>query len=145
VLREGSAVTLALIASGTFFLVGLLTGVWKFRATATSEEHRAPLYVNIAHQASLLYSFAALVIARLLERSSLSSSVQLVATALPLVFFGVSIATYVSLGIKKVTRTQYARRTFVTTWGTYALIAGEVGGFVVILYGFLKSAIEVGP
>lgn len=63
-----AAIKISLIASGIFLLTGLLSGVLKYRRIMTSPRHRAPVYVDkIAHRASLLYSFAALVIARLLD------------------------------------------------------------------------------
>jgi len=48
---------LARFACGAFFLVGLVTGVWKYRGMATSAEAVAPVYVDIAHRASLMYAF----------------------------------------------------------------------------------------
>jgi hypothetical protein len=66
------AIKLSLAASGIFLLTGLLSGILKYRRIMSSAEHRAPVYVDIAHRASLLYSFASLVIARLLEYSPYS-------------------------------------------------------------------------
>ena len=60
---ENPAVALAVLAAGVFFLVGLLTGAWKYRAMMRSERAVAPTYVDVAHRASLLYSFAALLLA----------------------------------------------------------------------------------
>ena len=54
------AIKLSLAASGIFLMTGLLSGILKYRRIMTSAEHRAPVYVDIAHRASLLYSFAAL-------------------------------------------------------------------------------------
>ncbi|HEY0405685.1 MAG TPA: hypothetical protein VGC89_08145 [Pyrinomonadaceae bacterium] len=64
-----TAIKISLIASGIFLMKGLLSGILKHRRIMTSPRHRAPVYVDIAHRAALLYSFAALVIARLLEGS----------------------------------------------------------------------------
>ena len=61
------AVKIALLASGLFLLSGMVTGVWKYARTMSSPEHRAPVYVDIAHRASFFYSFASLVIAKLIE------------------------------------------------------------------------------
>ncbi len=57
------AVALAILGSGFLLLVGLFTGVWKYTAIRASEKSRAPYYVDIAHRASLMYSFSALVLA----------------------------------------------------------------------------------
>ena len=57
------AIKISLLASGLFLLMGMLTGVLKYQRIMTSPEHRAPVYVDIAHRAAFLYSFAMLVIA----------------------------------------------------------------------------------
>src|SRR5690554_1398343 len=51
-----------LLAAGIFFMNGLLTGVWKYVAMMRNEKARAPYYVDIAHRASLMYAFAAILI-----------------------------------------------------------------------------------
>jgi hypothetical protein len=52
---------LCLTAACVFFMTGLLTGIWKYAHIARSADATAPVYVDIAHRSSLLYSFAALV------------------------------------------------------------------------------------
>ena len=59
------SIKIALLASGLFLLSGMLTGVWKYAKIRNSPEHRAPVYVDIAHRASFFYSFASLVISRI--------------------------------------------------------------------------------
>ncbi len=88
------AIKISLLASGVFLLAGLLTGVVKYRKIMSSPNHRAPVYIDIAHRASLLYSFASLVMAKLLEYSPYSPGVQLVAVGFPLLFFAVTIGGY---------------------------------------------------
>jgi hypothetical protein len=135
------AIKLSLAASGVFLMTGLLSGILKYRRIMTSAKHRAPVYVDIAHRASLLYSFAALVIARLLEYNPYSVSVQFYAAAIPLAFFAVTIAGYLAHGLKDDTDNIFRERNFTTTWYMYALIVGEVGGFAVILWGFLSTQV----
>lgn len=135
------AIKLSLAASGVFLMTGLLSGILKYRRIMTSAEHRAPVYVDIAHRASLLYSFAALVIARLLEYSPYSVTVQFYAAAVPLAFFAVTIAGYLAHGLKDDTDNIFHKRNFTTTWYMYALIIGEVGGFAVILWGFFSTQV----
>ena len=48
------------LAAGLIFLLALVLGVWKYRQIMTSADHRAHPYVDIAHRAALLYSFARL-------------------------------------------------------------------------------------
>ena len=93
------AVKLTLAASGIFLFVGLIGGVLKYRGIMTSPDHRAHPYIDIAHRASLLYSFAALVMAALLNFSPYSDQVQLLITGVPLFFFAVAIAQYYRLGL----------------------------------------------
>jgi hypothetical protein len=133
------AIKLSLAASGAFLLVGMLLGVVKYRRIMSSAEHRAPVYIDIAHRAALLYSFAALVIARLLEYSPYSTRVQLVAAGAPIIFFALTITGYAAHGFRDDTENLFSERNFVTTWFMYALIAGEIGGVSVVLWGFVST------
>ena len=133
------AVKISLAASGVFLLAGMLLGVVKYRAIMRSPSRRAPVYVDIAHRAALLYSFAALVIAKLLEYSPYSGRVQLAAAGVPLVFFALTIAGYAAHGFRGDTENIFAERSFTTTWFMYALIAGEIGGTAVVLWGFVET------
>ena len=54
------AVRLALIFSGIFLWVGMLTGVWKYWQLRASTQARAHYYVVIAHRSGLLYAPASL-------------------------------------------------------------------------------------
>lgn len=135
------AIKISLLASGVFLLAGLITGVVKYRKIMSSQSHRAPVYIDIAHRAALLYSFASLVMAKLLEYSPYSPSVQLVAVTFPLFFFAVTIGGYCVFGMLNTTDNIFNRRNFITTWYMYALIVGEIGGFVVILWGFVTSQV----
>jgi hypothetical protein len=135
------AIKISLAASGLFLLTGLLSGVLKYRRIMTSPNHRAPVYVDIAHRSSLLYSFAALVIARLLEYSPLSQTLQLWAACVPLLLFALTIAGYISHGLKDDTNNIFSERNFTTTWFMYLLILGEVGGVGLIFGGFLYTQV----
>lgn len=136
-----AAIKLSLAASGIFLMTGLLTGILKYRRIMTSSEHRAPVYVDIAHRASLLYSFASLVIAKLLEYSPYKVTVQMWAAAVPIAFFAITVCGYIAHGLKDQTDNLFRERNFTTTWYMYALVVGEVGGFAIILWGFLSTQI----
>ena len=133
------AVKISLAASGIYLLAGMLTGVLKYRRIMTSAEHRAPVYVDITHRAALMYSFAALVMAELLKYSPYSERVQVGATVLVLTFFTLTISGYLAHGLRDDTENIFAERNLTTTWFMYLLIAGEVGGLSVILWGFLST------
>lgn len=131
------SVLLATTACGVFFLTALLTGVWKWRAMLAAPDHLAPHYVDTAHRAALLYSFACLVLIHFLELSPLPEAVNVAAAALPLFFFAVAIATYVQLGYRDTTDNAFERREFATTTGTGLLAAAEIAGFSVLFAGFV--------
>ncbi len=133
------SVKISLLAAGLFLLVGMLLGIVKYRRIMTSREHRAPVYIDIAHRAAFLYSFAALVIAQLLVYSPYSTAVQLAAALVPLAFFAITIMGYAAHGFKNDTDNIFAERNFTTTWYMYLLIVGEIGGMCVILWGFITT------
>jgi FtsH-binding integral membrane protein len=133
------SVATAVTGSGVFFLSGLLTGIWKWRQVLSSPEHRAHIYVDIAHRASLMYAFSALLLGVFAHLSAWSATVDLVATAVPLFYFATAIATYLWHATKRDTENQYEERNFITTWGTALLVLGEVGGFLVLFVGTLKT------
>ena len=133
------AIKISLLASGLFLLSGMLIGILKYRRIITSVEHRAPVYVDIAHRAAFLYSFAMLVIAKLLEYNPYSTKVQVGAVAAVLTFLVLTVIGYLSAGIKNETDNLFRERNFITTWYMYLLIVGEVGGLSVILWGFIST------
>ena len=135
------AIKISLLASGLFLLTGMLTGVLKYQRIMTSAEHRAPIYVDIAHRAAFLYSFAMLVIAKLLEYNPYSMKVQTGAVLAVLVFFVLSIVGYLSHGIRNDTENIFSQRSFTTTWYMYLLIVGEIGGLSIILWGFIQTQV----
>jgi hypothetical protein len=135
------AVKISLLVSGLFLLNGMLTGIWKYSHIMKSENHQAPVYVDIAHRASFFYSFACLVIAKLMEFSPFGNFWQILIVAVPLSYFILSVIGYMRLGFVNKTDNQFSERNFITTWFMYGLIAGEIGGFGMILGGFIYSQI----
>jgi len=142
------AVRLCLVAAGVFFMAGLLTGAWKYVAIARSPKAQAPVYVDIEHRAALLYSFASILLAEFASKSVWSSRTNVVAAALPLAFFALAIAGYVIHGLLRDTDNQFIRPhrlgpltvpPAALTGFMLALIAAEIGGFVVLFAGFLKA------
>jgi hypothetical protein len=133
------SIKIALLVAGIFLLNGMLTGVWKYAKIMRSPEHCAPVYVDIAHRASFFYSFASLVIARLLEFSPFSPSAQIAIAAFPLGYFLLAVIGYMKEGFLNRTENMFSQRNFVTTWFMYGLIAGEIGGFALVLGGFIYT------
>jgi hypothetical protein len=133
------AIKISLFVSGLFLLNGMLTGVWKYSHIMKSENHQAPVYIDIAHRASFFYSFACLVIAKLMEFSPFSEFWQILIVVIPLSYFILSVIGYMKLGYVNRTDNQFTERNFITTQFMYGLIAGEIGGFVMILGGFVYT------
>jgi hypothetical protein len=61
---------ITLLAAGLIFLLALVLGVWRYRQIMVADDHRAHPYVDIAHPAALLYSFATLLLAAFVELSA---------------------------------------------------------------------------
>ena len=133
------AIKISLLFSGLFLLNGMLTGIWKYAKIMSSENHQAPVYVDIAHRTSFFYSFASLVIAKLIEFSPFSEFWQTVIVAAPLSYFALTVAGYMKEGFLNRTENLFAERNFITTWFMYGLIFGEIGGLILILYGFIAT------
>ena len=134
-------VKIALLFSGLFLFNGMLTGVWKYARIMSSPEHRAPRYVDIAHRTSFFYSFASLVIAQLIVFSPFSVTWQTVIVLMPLVYFALTVIGYMREGFLDRTENMFSERNLVTTWFMYSLIAAEIGGFALILGGFVYTFI----
>ena len=130
---------LTLLAAGLIFLLALALGVWKYRQMATSPTHLAHPYVDIAHRAALLYSFATLLIAVFVELSSWATWVNLAAAGVLVFFFLVAIGAYIVHGAKQDTTNQFENPTASLHIGMWALVVGEIGGFAVLLAGFIAG------
>ena len=138
-LELGLDTRLTLLAAGLIFLLALGLGVWKYRQMATSADHVAHPYVDIAHRASLLYSFATLLIAAFVELSSWPTWVNLTAAGVVVFFFLVAIGSYIVHGALRDTTNQFEHPSAMLHVGMAALIVGEMGGFAVVFAGFIDG------
>jgi hypothetical protein len=130
---------ITLLAAGLIFLLALVLGVWKYRQIMVSDDHRAHPYVDIAHRAALLYSFATLLIAVLVGLSAWPAWVNLSAAMVVVFFFVAAIVSYIHHGARRDTVNQFEHPTRGTGLSMVLLIAGEIGGFGVILAGFIAG------
>jgi hypothetical protein len=128
---------IVLLAAGLIFLLALVLGVWKYRQIMAAEDHRAHPYVDIAHRAALLYSFATLQIAVFVELSAWPAWVNLTAAGVVVFFFVGAILSYIIHGARRDTVNQFENPNRGTEISMVLLIAGEIGGFGVILAGFI--------
>lgn len=142
------ALRLCYVFAGVFFLVGLLTGIWKYLGIIKSNEAVAHEYINVLHRASLLYSFACILLAKFVELSSFPEVVNFYAALTSMGFFAFAQVTYLIHAILKDTDNQFAKPYRLGTWqfpsflihsSMVLLILGEVGGFLVLFLGFIKS------
>ncbi|EEH68643.1 MULTISPECIES: hypothetical protein [Acinetobacter] len=142
------ATQIAIVFSGVFLWIGMLTGVWKYYQIRQTEQARAHYYVDIAHRSSLLYAAASLILAVLSHFSILAESVVLFCVLANLFFFAMSILTYIIHGLLKDTTNQFKRphqlgRLTLPTWSMtimmLALIIVELGATGILLLGTMLS------
>ena len=126
-----------LLAAGLIFLLALVLGVWKYRQIMVADDHRAHPYVDIAHRAALLYSFATLLLAVFVELSAWPAWVNLTAAAVVVLFFVAAILGYITHGARRDTVNQFENPSRGLEVTMLLLIAGEIGGFGVLLSGFV--------
>ncbi len=143
-----TSVKLAIVFSGVYLWVGMLTGVWKYVQISRSTQARAHYYVDIAHRSSLLYAPATLILAVMAYFSFWSAQVNLICVAINLIFFSFSILSYVLHGILKDTTNQFKQP---HRLGQYSLpkilmrmlmillVVGEVGATSILLIGVMLS------
>ena len=110
-------------------MLALVLGVWKYRQSMAAPDHRSHPYVDIAHRAALLYSFATLLLAAFVELSAWPTWVNLTAAAVVVVFFVGAIADYIIHGARRDTTNQFEHATRGSQVSMALLIVGEIGGF----------------
>ena len=133
-----------LLGAGLMFLLALVLGVWKYREMATSEDHLAHPYVDIAHRAALLYSFATLLVAAFVQFSGWSELVDLLCAGVLYVFFLGAVIGYAWHGWRRDTDNQFVdpQPSAAAVHGyMFALIVGEIGAFSVLLAGFVDGQV----
>jgi len=128
---------ITLLAAGLIFLLALVLGVWKYRQIMVADDHRAHPYVDIAHRAALLYSFATLLLAVFVELSAWPAWVNLTAAAVVVFFFVGAILSYIEHGARRDTVNQFESPGRGLEVMMALLIVGEIGGFGVLLAGFV--------
>jgi hypothetical protein len=138
------AVKIAVIFSGIFLWIGMLTGVWKYWQIRQSPQSRAHHYVDIAHRSSLLYAPSTLILAVLAYCSVLSSAVNLICVLINILFFSFSIGAYVLHGFLQDTTNQFKQPhqlgkfqlpESLMTLAMLGLIIAELGGTGILVYG----------
>ena len=139
---------IAIVASGIFLLIGMLTGVWKYLQIRQSEHARAHYYVDIAHRSALLYAPASLILAVLASFSNLSATTLLWCVIANLLFFFASVFSYVLHGFLQDTHNQFQKPhrlgktgqlpAFLVSGFMWALIIAEVGATTLLVIGTIS-------
>ena len=134
----------AIVFSGIFLWVGMLTGVWKYYQIRHTERARAHYYVDIAHRSSLLYAAASLILAALSHFTVLSHLVALLCVLANLFFFTFAILSYILHGLLQDTTNQFKQphrlgKLTLPAWCMsvmmLSLIVAELGATTVLLLG----------
>jgi len=143
-----TATELAIVFSGIFLWVGMITGVWKYYQIRNSALARAHYYVDIAHRSSLLYAAASLILAVLSYFTILSNELSLFCVVANLFFFSMSILIYIVHGCLKDTTNQFKQPHQLGKWTLpgwcmtimmLGLIVVELGATVLLLFGTIFS------
>lgn len=130
-----------LLLAALMFLAALLLGVLKYRQMATSQDHLAHPYVDTAHRAALLYSFALLLVAAFVELSGWSAVVNMVAAGSMAFYFFAAVGGYALHGWRRDTDNQFRDPIPGTHAFMASLIVAEIGGWLVLIAGFLDKQI----
>lgn len=145
------AVRTAIIASGFFLWVGMLTGVWKYLQIRKSERFRAHYYVDVAHRASLMYASACLILAVLAYFSAWNDGYDFIFVMGNIIFFAAAVLSYILHGIFKDTSNQLQVPHKVWKWTLpsilmtifmWSLIIAEVGGTSALLLGAVNTLLR---
>ena len=145
-IQLSAAVKIAIVFSGIYLWVGMLTGVWKYIQIRNSELARAHYYVDIAHRSSLLYAPATLILAVLAYFSALPASLNLAFVLINIGFFSFSILSYVLHGFLADTTNQFKTPHVIGKWylpkalmtvAMIALVIGEVVATLGLLFGVI--------
>ena len=129
-----------LFLAGLIFTAAMILGVWKWQQAISSPDGTAHRYVNVAHNAGLMYSFAtSAIIAPLVQFSDWPTAVNIGAATVIIGMFVVTIANYIHLGLQAGTDNQMRDSRSGLRFVREALITGEIGGTVVLLAGFSSA------
>jgi len=130
-----------LLAAGLIFILALVLGVWKYRQMRSAPDGLAHPYVDTAHRAALLYSFATLLIAAFVELSGWSETVDAIAAFVVIAYFLLAIGSYIWHGWKRDTDNQVRDPVPGTGFAFWSLAVAEIAGFSVLLAGFVEAQI----
>jgi hypothetical protein len=129
----------ATASAAGFFITALLMGVVKYRQMLGAPDGQAHVYVDTAHRASLLYSFACLLLWHFARLSGLPEWLDTLGVAGPVTFFALAVASYIFNGLTRATDNQIHGAGPPVRLFMVALIVVEIGGFLILVAGWLLS------
>lgn len=138
----------ALLCAGLLLQTGMLLGVWKYWQIRHDPAGQAHEYVSIAHRAALMYAFACVLIAALVERTALPEPLAWACVLGMVASFAVAVLSYTVHGLLRDTDNQFraphrlGRATVHPVWVdavmvSKALVELLAGG--ALLYGFVLA------
>lgn len=142
------AIKISILFSGIFFLAGLISGIWKYVCIKRSPDKSAPVYVSKTHTSCFMYSFAALLVGKLVESNQFSVNLNIFISSLLFLFFSLSIISYIVYGLNSEIKNQFSVPVtigdrelpeFMRDLFMVSLILVEVIAFCILFFAFIYS------
>jgi hypothetical protein len=141
-------VKISLTSAFAFFMLALITGVWKYSLMAQSDKGQSRYYVDIAHRSSFLYAYAALLLAVFAYLSQFPEWLNTLAVVGSVFFYMAAVLGYVYQGMLNKTNNQIrssirkepsSTPMWLTHLFTFSLIVAEIGGALVLGIGAMQA------
>jgi hypothetical protein len=142
------SVKISLTSAFVFFMLALITGVWKYSLMTQSEKGQSRYYVDIAHRSSFLYAYAALLLAVFAYLSQFPDWLNTLAVVGSVFFYMAAVLGYVYQGLLNKTNNQIrssirkepsSTPLWLTHLFTFSLIFAEIGGALVLGLGAMQA------
>jgi hypothetical protein len=142
------SVKISLTSAFVFFILALITGVWKYSLMTQSEKGQSRYYVDIAHRSSFLYAYAALLLAVFAYLSQFPEWLNTLAVVGSVFFYMAAVLGYVYQGLLNKTNNQIrssirkepsSTPMWLTHVFTFSLIFAEIGGALVLGLGAMQA------
>lgn len=142
------SVKISLTSAFVFFILALITGVWKYSLMTQSEKGQSRYYVDIAHRSSFLYAYAALLLAVFAYLSQFPDWLNTLAVVGSVFFYMAAVLGYVYQGLLNKTNNQIrssirkepsSTPMWLTHLFTFSLIFAEIGGALVLGIGAMQA------
>ncbi|CCK74959.1 conserved hypothetical protein [Oleispira antarctica RB-8] len=142
------SVKISLTSAFAFFMLALITGVWKYSLMTQSDKGQSRYYVDIAHRSSFLYAYAALLLAVFAYLSQFPDWLNTLAVVGSVSFYMAAVLGYVYQGMLNKTNNQIrssirkepsSTPMWLTHLFTFSLIVAEIGGALVLGLGAMQA------